>query len=94
MGYWPLNETIANSISGRDFEDKSSNGNHGDESGGITFGGNGILSSAPIFDGIDDGIDTVDSSALVNGTNSFTISCWIKPSSTVTTGDIIETTKS
>jgi Concanavalin A-like lectin/glucanases superfamily len=61
---------------GTDVEDFSGNGNHGNESGGITFGASGKLSTALQFDGINDYVD-LGTGCLVS--DSWTVSLWLYP---------------
>lgn len=49
VGYWKLNETTMNTVSGSDFEDSSSNNYHGNEGNGVILGASGKLSGAATF---------------------------------------------
>jgi hypothetical protein len=71
IGWWPLHENSGNTA-----RDLSGNGNHGTLNGGVTQGvtGKGGL-TAYSFDGSDDGIEgNIDFTS-----DSYTMSCWVKP---------------
>lgn len=88
VGYWTWNEATGGTASGgADFEDKSGNGAHGNEIGGVSFGEKGILSNAVKLDGTDDYIDIGPSNNLIVGDSSFSFSVWFKTSELYSNGD-------
>lgn len=94
IAYFPLDELIANSVTpgGEDFNNLSSTG-HGVESGGVSFGNNGILGKAATFDGANDVIAATPSGAFAAQLNdNFTSSLWLKlPSTQADTGAVTNT---
>ena len=71
-----FNEPSANTVPGsRDAEDFSGDGNHGDESGAITYNAVGKLNSAFDFDGTDE--ISAGSGANLDIVNNLTISGWV-----------------
>jgi len=79
LGYWPLDEGA-----GTVTADASGNGNDGiiDVNNGEPNWVEGKLGMALSLDGIDDHVDCGNSPSLDLGTSPFTISAWIKTSST------------
>lgn len=75
IGYWPLNEGGGSAIN-----DSSGHGNTGSLLGNPQWT-SGQIKQAIYFDGIDDQV-TLGDSPFDFGTNSFSVSFWIKPSDT------------
>ena len=83
-----LNEENANSApGGNDFEDKSGQDHHANESGGVTFATQGKLGNSVGFDGNDDAIILGDIEA--DNWEDIAISAWIKTSDTSNTQRIM-----
>ncbi len=83
LAYWDFNEKFADSVlpGNNDYEDKSGNNSHIDESGGVEFNANGKLMKSIKTDGVDDFLSVNMSPSLVTNFNDdYSISMWILPS--------------
>lgn len=75
IGLWHLNETsTASAPGGADFKDDSGSGNHGTAAGGVSFGTDGKLNSAALFDGSS---GTVNLSTAISAGTNMTYSAWV-----------------
>lgn len=82
IGYWPMDETAANTCTGgtNDSCDYSSAGNDGAWNGNTTFTYPSRLHYGTLFDGTDDNVTIADSTTL-SPTQGVTLAAWIYPTS-------------
>ncbi|MCO4754552.1 MAG: LamG domain-containing protein [Bacteriovoracaceae bacterium] len=81
VGYWPINESVANSVSGEDIRDHSTYGNHGNFENSPEFVQGHVFSNALKFDRTNDDALNFGSSPSLDFTGDFTVSFWMKASS-------------
>jgi hypothetical protein len=87
IGYWPLNEVLANSVGGDDFEDRSNSSNNGQETSVLSYGQTGILDKAVMLSGGSITIGSSNSYISVNNQN-FSFSTWFNASTIANAGTI------
>ena len=78
VAYWPLNESILNSISGWDFEDKSSNSNHGYTVGSVVINQAGIADRSVCFGPNAEQHIQIPNNPTLRNMPQLTIQTWVK----------------
>jgi len=87
VGEWWLDEPEAGTApGGKDVEDHSGEGNHGDAYGGVTYGVQGKVWNAMEFDGSSAYVDCGSNASLDISTGDFTVGAWVKAESIPVTG--------
>ncbi|MEO8581626.1 MAG: LamG domain-containing protein [Patescibacteria group bacterium] len=86
IGYWPMDETGANTCSGgsNDTCDKSGQGNDGAWQNGATFT-TGLYGAGVAFDGTTDDVQILNSTSLDTSATDMTISLWMKANTVAAT---------
>ena len=75
-GYWPMDETAEDTVSGSDFEDRSENSNHANTTAAVTYEDPGVLKNAVYLPGA--ALLQIPSTAMTSR-SAVSVSMWVYP---------------